>query len=89
MRKESTQKLCIALLPTCARPLKTPVRKLSTIPAEVVRNCCSGIVSKRTSFVSCNDATDWDDAELRELVELTVEPEVVLRIPPPQAGLIN
>lgn len=65
------------------------MRKLSTIPAEVVRNCCSGIVSKRTSFVSCNDATDWDDAELRELVELTVEPEVVLRIPPPQAGLMG
>lgn len=33
-----------------------------------------------------NDATDWDDPELRELVELTVEFEVVLRMPPLDNG---
>jgi len=49
-------------------------------PAEVVRNgATSKIGSKRTNWVSCSDAVDWDD---KEDVELTVECEIVRRMPP-------
>lgn len=59
-------------------------------PAEVVRKgAVSEIGSKRTYWVSCSDAADKDDSVPKEDVELTVDWDIVLRMPPTHAGLVG